>query len=642
MDQLSERTVMIPPNNAVTANSEQQPKVDTKVSMSFPDDGGGYSEKFQNFATKCCRRLKDNLILVLLLGSVILGCIIGFAARSSGKFTKREIMYLQFPGELLMRMLKMLILPLIISSLIAGIAGLDAKTCGKMGLRTIVYFATTTMISVILGIIMAVSIRPGDGAKRDDLKRYGEAAKLTTADTFLDLISGEIFTRGKFSRGGNFREIPLFAKNAKITTTRKFPCLQYIIAGSNHSLLLWEFPYEQIQNLKNKQFHVSIKHISTYTRTSYDKENPEVSSSSSYRTKLSDVTEEIKQKETVNISTNQNGSVYYVTSVGETFYINATNATSMMVEIDINKTWVNVPGPGSTGQVNILGLVVFSVCMGVILGRMGDKGKPLMDFCNCVFECTMKLFIVFIWYSPVGITFLIAGKIVAMEDFGVLLTQVGLYFLTVLCGLFIHGSIILPLLFFLCTRRNPYKFIYGILPAIATAFGTSSSSATMPVTLHCLEHVNHIDPRVCSFVIPVGATINMDGTALYEAVAALFIAQVNNANMSFGNIITISITATAASIGAAGVPQAGLVTMVIVLSAVGLPIEDVTLILVVDWFLDRFRTLTNVTGDSLGAGIVHYLSLKELPPLNKEQEMEEKMANNVLDPRKENDAMTAV
>ena len=97
-------------------------------------------------------------------------------------------MYLQFPGELLMRMLKMLILPLIISSLIAGIAGLDAKTCGKMGLRTIIYFGTTTLISVILGIIMAVSIRPGDGAKKDDIKRYGSAAKLTTADTFLDLI----------------------------------------------------------------------------------------------------------------------------------------------------------------------------------------------------------------------------------------------------------------------------------------------------------------------------------------------------------------------------------------------------------------------------------------------------------------------
>nr|KAG5701629.1 hypothetical protein BaRGS_019318 [Batillaria attramentaria] len=217
----------------------------------------------------------------------------------------------------------------------------------------------------------------------------------------------------------------------------------------------------------------------------------------------------------------------------------------------------------------------------------------------------MKLFTVFLWYSPIGIAFLIASKIVEMEDFSVLLGQVGFYFITVIIGLFIHGSIVLPALYFLAVRRNPYKFIAGISQAMATAFGTSSSSATMPVTLKCLEHNNHVDPRVSSFVIPVGATINMDGTALYEAVAALFIAQVNNMSMDMGKIVTISITATAASIGAAGVPQAGLVTMVIVLAAVGLPVDDVTLIIVVDWFF-------------LGAGIVYYLSKDELGPLEHE------------------------
>ncbi|WAQ94307.1 EAA1-like protein, partial [Mya arenaria] len=281
---------------------------------------------------------------------------------------------------------------------------------------------------------------------------------------------------------------------------------------------------------------------------------------------------------------------------------------------DITKM-VLEPGSSNTGSTNILGLVVFSVLMGIILGRMKSKGKPLVDFCSCLADATMHIFVIFIWFSPIGITFLIASKIVEMEDFGVMIGQVGVYFLTVLLGLFIHGSMVLPLIFFVLTRQNPYKFIYGISQALATAFGTSSSSATMPVTLHCLEVNNHIDPRVSTFVIPVGATINMDGTALYEAVAALFIANVNKITMNFGNVITISITATAASIGAAGVPQAGLVTMVIVLSAVGLPVDDITLILVVDWFLDRFRTFTNVMGDSLGAGIVYYLSKDELPPL---------------------------
>lgn len=145
-----------------------------------------------NCFTRCIKsfrgNIRENLLLILLLGAVIMGCVIGFSVRSLGQMNKRQIMYLQFPGEMLMRMLKMLVLPLIVSSLISGIAGLDAKTCGKMGLRTIAYFGATTLLSVILGIIMAVTIRPGGGATKEDLVRHGKAATVNSADTFLDLI----------------------------------------------------------------------------------------------------------------------------------------------------------------------------------------------------------------------------------------------------------------------------------------------------------------------------------------------------------------------------------------------------------------------------------------------------------------------
>merc|ERR1712098_1009396 len=158
-------------------------------------------------------------------------------------------------------------------------------------------------------------------------------------------------------------------------------------------------------------------------------------------------------------------------------------------------------------------------------------------------------------------------------------------------------------------------------PALATAFGTASSSATLPVTINNLEEKNGGDSRISRFVLPIGATINMDGTALYEAVAALFIAQLNGVNPNAGQTIAIAITATAASIGAAGIPQAGLVTMVMVLDTVGLPSESVAVILSVDWLLDRFRTAINVLGDSLGAGIVSHLSEEEMAKLGKEGEL---------------------
>ncbi|XP_040833602.1 excitatory amino acid transporter 1 isoform X3 [Ochotona curzoniae] len=284
-----------------------------------------------------------------------------------------------------------------------------------------------------------------------------------------------------------------------------------------------------------------------------------------------------------------------------------------------------VPVPGSVNGVNALGLVVFSMCFGFVIGNMKEQGQALRDFFDSLNEAIMRLVAVIMWYAPLGILFLIAGKIVEMEDMGVIGGQLAMYTVTVIVGLLIHAVIVLPLLYFLVTRKNPWVFIGGLLQALITALGTSSSSATLPITFKCLEENNGVDKRVTRFVLPVGATINMDGTALYEALAAIFIAQVNNFELNFGQIITISITATAASIGAAGIPQAGLVTMVIVLTSVGLPTDDITLIIAVDWFLDRLRTTTNVLGDSLGAGIVEHLSRHEL----KNRDVE--MGNSVIE-----------
>jgi len=208
-------------------------------------------------------------------------------------------------------------------------------------------------------------------------------------------------------------------------------------------------------------------------------------------------------------------------------------------------------------------------------------------------------------------------------DFAELAAQLGLYMVTVLLGIGIHFFIILPTIFVTVTRRNPLTYYLNMLPAIATAFGTDSSSATMPVTLRCVEENNGIDKRISRFVIPVGATINMDGTALYEAVACVFIAQTYNINLGFGGMITTAITATLAAVGAAGIPSAGLVTMVMVLNAVNLPLGMISVLLTVDWFLDRFRTITNVMGDAIGCAIVQKCCQAELDAMNEETEEKE-------------------
>ncbi|XP_033738552.1 excitatory amino acid transporter 1-like [Pecten maximus] len=443
------------------------------------------------------RAIKDNLLVIFLIISMGIGVGLGAGLRSvDPPFTKRQILYLRFPGDLLMNMLQMLILPLIVSSLVSGLASLDTRSSGRIGLRAVVYYLTTTLAAVVLGIILTVSIQPG--TKGGDVEPSGESKIVEPADTFLDLLRQS-------------------------------------------------FPSNLIEACFSKPVTDQVLRVEENTNTS-----------------------------------------------------------------DVNATAVYDPVVEMKPGMNVLGLVVFSIFFGIIIGRLGKKGQPLVALFESLCEATMVLVKLVIWYSPIGIIFLVAAKIVEMEDPEKTFQQLLYYFITVMVGLIIHGFITLPVIYFIIVRRNPYRFIYGVTQAVVTAIGTSSSSATLPVTMKNLEENNGIDPRVIKFVAPVGATINMDGTALYEAVAVLFIGQIRGFEMDIGRIITVSITATAAAIGAAGVPQAGLVTMVIVLTAVGFPTDDVTLILAIDWLLDRFRTAVNVMGDAIGAGIVDHLSKKEI------------------------------
>ena len=172
-------------------------------------------------------------------------------------------------------------------------------------------------------------------------------------------------------------------------------------------------------------------------------------------------------------------------------------------------------------------------------------------------------------------------------------------------SLLVHGLIVLPALGWLLGGVAPWTFFAGVRKALIVAFSTASSAATLPITMECCEKQLGVQPRVAGFVLPLGATVNMDGTALYESVAAIFIAQVYGIELSLGQQVLVFITATTAAVGAAGIPGAGLITMTLVLTAVGLPIEGIGLILAVDRILDMVRTTVNVSGDATGAVVVN-------------------------------------
>ncbi|XP_034039387.1 solute carrier family 1 member 7a [Thalassophryne amazonica] len=469
---------------------------------------------------------KQNGLLILSVLAVVIGCLLGFFLRGK-QLSQQEVKYFQFPGELLMRMLKMLILPLVVSSLMSGLAALDAKCSSRLGIMTISYYLWTTFVAVVVGIIMVYIIHPGGAAQKED-SDDSKKPMTSSADALLDLIRN------------------MFPANLVQATFQQYRS-------------------QSVPELIPKPTVAPVLDETTKRRI-------------------------------------------YIYGIQDD---NSTDVQNFSLDLTPPPDVIMKTLPGTSEGMNVLGIVIFSATMGIMLGRMGPNGSALVNFCQSLNEAVLKIVAIVIWYFPFGIVFLVAGKILEMDDPTAMGKKLGFYAITVVMGLVLHGLFILPAMYFFITKKSPIVYIRGILQALLISLATSSSSATLPITFKCLLENNHIDRRIIRFVLPVGATINMDGTALYEAVAAIFIAQVNNYELDFGQIITISITATAASIGAAGIPQAGLVTMVIVLTSVGLPTDDISLIIAVDWALDRFRTMVNVMGDALATGIMAHICRKD-------------------------------
>jgi len=264
-------------------------------------------------------------------------------------------------------------------------------------------------------------------------------------------------------------------------------------------------------------------------------------------------------------------------------------------------------------KMDILPLIIVALVFGGILTTMGEKGQTVIKFFDAINVAVMKMVHLILYVAPLGVFALIASKLGAAgggDLFLAELAKIGKFAFTVVGGLLIHGLLILPIILYLVTGRNPLAFFKGAGQALTTAFSTASSSATLPVTIECAENFNNVSRRSALFVLPIGATVNMDGTALYEAVAAIFIAQMVGIHLGFSDQVIVFLTATLAAVGAAGIPEAGLVTMVMVLQSVGLPLEGIGMLLSIDWFLDRCRTTVNVWGDSIGSAVVDRLEEK--------------------------------
>ncbi len=254
---------------------------------------------------------------------------------------------------------------------------------------------------------------------------------------------------------------------------------------------------------------------------------------------------------------------------------------------------------------NVLAVVIFALFLGIALVMGGERYKSILNLLQEFLEVVMRIVGWIMHLAPFGIAALLF-KLAATQDMAMLQSLVK--FVTVVVGTtLLHGVVILPLILYLFTGNSPLWFWRGAREALVTAFATSSSSATLPVTLKCVTQNLYVQPEIGGFVVPLGATINMDGTALYEAAAALFIANLAGIDLNFSQQLIVFFTAMFAAIGAPGIPSAGMVTMVMVLQSVGLPAEAIAILLPIDRLLDTLRTTVNVEGDMVGSLIVQKL-----------------------------------
>ncbi|EGV19024.1 dicarboxylate/amino acid:cation symporter [Thiocapsa marina] len=400
-------------------------------------------------------------ILIALVLAILIGLLI---ERDTGIFGVTLYAIFDFLGTLFLNALKMLIVPLIVSSIIVGVAGIgDSSNLGRLGGKTIGYYAMTSLFAIVVGLLVVNIIQPGmvEGSAEDV---FG-----------LSASKGEL----------------------------------------------------------EAQF--------------------------------------------------------------------ADKGAADIVEIFLRMVPTNIVAAAAAGQ--MLGLIFFSLLYGFFITRLnGNLAQTQLDFWNGVFEVMMKITELVMRFAPIGVFALVAKTVTdtGLEAFGPL----ALFFFSVVIALGIHFFVTLPLLLLLVGGVKPSRHYRAMGAALLTAFSTASSSATLPLTMECVEKNAGVSNRTSSFVLPLGATVNMDGTALYECVAVMFIAQAYGIELGLATQFMIVILALLTSIGVAGIPAASLVAIAIILSAVGLPLEGIGLILAVDRILDMMRTSVNVFSDSCGAVII--------------------------------------
>ncbi|XP_062575549.1 excitatory amino acid transporter-like [Saccostrea cucullata] len=464
--------------------------------------------------------LRRHLLFILTLLAVIFGFVLGFTIRLAEP-SKDAIQWLGMPGELFLRLLKMMIIPLLVCSVIHSTASLDPKSNGKVSAIAFIYILLTNILGCVIAIALFYVIKPGSESPLS--KGKPEVYEANPQDIFADL-------------------------------------LRNIIPDN-----IFEASFRQSQT--------------KYVQKDVEQLIP-AEGNSSYQ----------------NASTNQNASTVHV---------------------------VRELVKSKNNGYSLTGLITACMFLGTAAGKLGKKAQPFLEFFAVSTDVVLQVLRWFLWMTPFGIASLIAASIASTRDISSTFSSLALFLLTVTIGIVLHQALFLPLILFITTRRNPYTYFISVGRAWLIGFAATSTAIAIPEMLNACENKNNIDKRVSRFVIPFCVTLNADGSALFITAAAMFIANITGQSLSFGDVVIIGLLTAIASLALPSVPSSSIVTLIMILSALKIPVEAVSLLFAVEWFLDRIRTTSNVFSHTCCAAITaHYCQQTFKTIEDPEQELE--------------------
>ncbi|XP_054904240.1 excitatory amino acid transporter 3-like isoform X1 [Poeciliopsis prolifica] len=458
----------------------------------------------------------ETIVQVFCLISVILGIGIGFLLRLTiGLKNKLLKDSMQIPGNILLAILQMFAVPLIVTSVLAGVTGLNTKMSKKIAIVTGAFVSIATILASSYAMILVLSVAPGKG---------------------VDVASEEP---------------------------------EVFIPFSMHLVFM-----DLLRNLFPENFLQAFFE--------------------QYKTEIVHVTRDLM------------------------IYPSPRNDTQMQL--------IGTYVPGA----NILGLIIWSFTIGVLINRVGHTAQSTVKAIQYINDAIKIIVRWFMWYLPIGVLFLIVDSVLAVEDWGEaykLVKFVGV----ALVGLLTYGFIIVPMVYLAIVRENPYRIFKHVSRALSTAFLIASSTAALPIALQCCEENVKINKKILRLMLPIIICINMNGTAIYEVTASVFIAQINDIKLEVSQIISICMSTAIVTFGIAGVPVKGAVGTIMILTAVGLPAKDAVILVIFEWLLDHFTTLVNVLTNIMCLSAVNRLWEKDLQVLEEQTRTDKVRAPSELD-----------